>query len=119
MPAIHCMLNKSRIFRLRQFQGQDYLIGKMSALSLSPLAARAWLLFDGTRTLAEIGAKLNLVSGRPLVELDQELRAMADFLVSREALQFVDVEVEPLHPGEVSVEVANIPRALLWGGYNN
>lgn len=117
--AIHRMLNKSRIFRLRQFQGQDYLIGKMSALSLSPLAARAWLLFDGTRTLAEISAKLNLASGRPLAELERELKTMADFLVSKEALQFVDMEVESSDSGEVLAQVANIPRALLWGGYNN
>ncbi|OAX53474.1 hypothetical protein [Xanthomonas graminis] len=113
---------KCRIFRLRQFQGQYYLIGRMSALKISPLAARAWRLFDGARCLGEIAVRLELESSRSDGTIFAELQAMAALLLDRQALKIVDALAasgDGDSGGAITIEEARIPKALLWGGYNN
>ena len=110
---------KCRIFRLRQFQGQHYLIGRMSALEISPLASVAWLSFDGRRSLAEIAVRLALETNRSEHELENELVSMCRLLSEKGAIRALDVPPSAIDRGVLSVKEARIPKALLWGGYNN
>jgi hypothetical protein len=119
MTLSHLTFDKCRIFRLRQFQGQNYLIGRMSAVALSPTAAKAWLLFDGRRALGEIAVKLGLDTGRPADVVLRELSAMAILLQEKEALKAALTSTKDTAGGEITVEETRIPKALLWGGYNN
>lgn len=111
--------DKCRIFRLRQFQRQYYLIGRMSALEISPLASLAWLLFDGERSLAEIAVRLALETNRSEYEVRDELVSMCELLSEKGAIRTVEIPPSTVDGGTLFVKEARIPKALLWGGYNN
>jgi hypothetical protein len=115
----HTILDKCRIHRLRQFQGQDYLIGRMSALAISPCAAQAWLALDGVRSVGEIAQGLALRMDRPLDEVERGLLAFADDLHARGAAKAVGEAPTDLEPGAFTAEVVRLPAALLWGGFNS
>lgn len=113
------LLNKCRVFRLRQFQEQNYLIGRMSAVTISSSAAQAWLLFDGTKSLGEISMLLSLCLDRPIEEVKIELQQFVDTLLQKGALKIVGEVPSSSAKDKISIYDARIPAALLWGGYSN
>jgi hypothetical protein len=119
MIAANSIFDKYRVFRLRQFQEQNYLIGRMSALAISSSAAQVWLLFDGKKSLGEISTLLCFRLGRPFNEVQKEVKSFVDVLVQKGALKFVGEVPVSSAGGEISICESRIPAALLWGGYSN
>ena len=119
MLKARSILDKCRVFRLRQFQEQNYLIGRMSALSISSTAAQTWLLFNGEKSLGEISMLLCLCLGRPISEVQDEVQRFAEILLQNGALKLVGEVTLSSTGSEISIQEARIPGALLWGGYSN
>lgn len=117
MITTNTILNKCRIFRLRQFQGQNYLIGRMTASSISAPAAEAWLLFDGGKCIGEIAMLLCLRLERPFNVVHDELLKLAQILVRKGALTQTGEVPIGVASGEIAIEDTRLPAALLWGGY--
>ena len=119
MLTSHAILDKCRIFRLRQFQGQNYLIGRMSALAISASAAQAWLAFDGEHSLGEITQRMALRMDCRADDIERSLLELTGQLLAKGALKQVATVPVDMVSTDFTAEVVRLPAALLWGGFNS